>query len=150
MSMRWVLAMPTHWAMAQREDDVGLLDLDGKPLIAGHSERWGPPLEAQLRAAGGKPNVVFRTDIHGTIVSLVAAGVGAALLPAYSVAPKEGSIAVRGLRDLPLTGTLGLFWHRERELTPPAEQLRSTLREVCGQLEDGHLSLQAVRAEQRS
>jgi hypothetical protein len=30
---------------------------------------------------------------------------------------------------------LGLFWHRERQLTPVAEQLRSTIREICERLE---------------
>lgn len=146
MRVRWVLAVPAHWSLARAEGRVDVLNLADKPLIASHSRRLGPPLEASLRAAGGKPNVVFRTDIQETVLALVAAGMGAALLPASNVSRTESAIGVLELDGLPLQRDLGLFWHRERQLTPIAEQLRSTLRELCGRLEDEeqHLERPAV------
>lgn len=136
MRVRWVLAVPAQWSMA-RDDDatVSVLDLADKPLIAGHSQRAAPPLEARLRDAGHKPNVVFRTDIYETVLSLVAAGVGAALLPAHSVNRADAAIGVLKLDDVPMHRELGIFWHRARPLTPVGEQLRATIREICERLE---------------
>lgn len=131
LSERWVLAVPSNWAMARAGDEVRLADLERKPLIGGHSARAAPPLEAQLRAAGCRPNVVFRTDLDSTVQSLVAAGVGAALLPADTVAGGTTGITVLPLSGITLNRAIGLFWHRERELTPAADRFRTTLREIC-------------------
>lgn len=140
LRMRWVLAVPSNWTMA-REKSVRLLDLVDKPLIGRHSQRSVPPLEAQLRASGHEPNVVFRTDIDETVRSLVAAGVGAAPLPAYSVARREPAISVLKLDGVRLTQSIGLFWHRERHLAGAAEEFRAITCEVCERLHlDRHWS----------
>ena len=130
--VRWVLAAPSRWSIALRGDALRLADLAGKPLVARHCGRSGPPLEAQLTAAGHEPNVVFRTDLDETVRALVAGGVGAGLLPTYGVDPHEASITTRAIEDLPLTQAIGLVWHRERELSPAAAELRAVTLEACG------------------
>src|SRR5262249_54891532 len=82
---RWVLGAPAGWPLGARGDAIRLSERAGRPLVGRHGERSGPPLEAQLHAAGHEPNVVFRTDLDGTVRELVAAGVGAGLLPSYGV-----------------------------------------------------------------
>jgi DNA-binding transcriptional LysR family regulator len=132
LRVRWVLAAPAGWPIVHRDEALRLADLAGKPLIARHSPRSGPPLEAELHAAGHPPHVVFRTDIDDTVRSLVGAGVGAGLLPTFGVDPADDAIAVRTLDDLALTQTIALLWHRERVLSPAAAELRTTTLEVCG------------------
>jgi DNA-binding transcriptional LysR family regulator len=132
LRVRWVLAAPSHWPIAQRGDALRLADLAGKPLVGRHDARTGPPLEAQLRAAGHEPNVVFRTDLDETVRALVGAGVGAGLLPTFGVDPHDAAIATRPLEDLPLTQPVALVWHRERVLSPGADELRRVVQEACG------------------
>jgi DNA-binding transcriptional LysR family regulator len=83
------------------------------------------PVRDELRPEArlpGVPRIVFRSNDDATIHGLVAAGIGAALLPRLSVDP-----AYPGVRALPL-GTrlpprrIGLAWHRDRELPPAAAE----------------------------
>jgi DNA-binding transcriptional LysR family regulator len=132
LRVRWVLATPSRWPLAQRGDALRLADLAGKPLVGRHDERSAPPLEAQLRAAGHEPNVVFRTDLDDTVRALVGAGVGAGLLPTFGIDPHDAAIVTRPLEDLSLTQSVALVWHRERVLCPAAAELRTVVCEVCG------------------
>lgn len=132
LRVRWVLAAPAAWPLTHRDEPLRLADLAGKPLVARHSPRSGPPLEAELHAAGHEPNIVFRTDIDDTVRALVGAGFGAGLLPTFGVDPADDTIATRTLDDLVLTQTIAVLWHRERVLSPAAAELRATTLEVCG------------------
>jgi DNA-binding transcriptional LysR family regulator len=147
LRVRWTLALPASWALARAGREVQLADLGGVPLIGRHGERSGPALEPYLREAGYEPNVVFRTDIDATVRSLVAAGVGAALLPTFSIAEHDPAITVRPLDGIPLTQVIGLFWHRERQLAAAAEQFRATTCEVCGRLDRERPAVEAASAD---
>lgn len=132
LRVRWVLATPSHWSIAQRGDALRIADLAGKPLVGRHDPRSGPPLEARLRADGHEPNVVFRTDLDETVRALVGAGVGAGLLPTFGVDPRDAAIVTRPVEDLSLTQSVALLWHRERVLSPAAAELRAVVVETCG------------------
>lgn len=131
LRVRWVLATPARWSLGPRGDAIRLADLARRPLVGRHGERGGPPLEAQLHAAGHEPNVVFRTDLDDTVRTLVAAGVGAGLLPSYGVPDDDPAIATHTLENVPLAQSIALFWHRERVLSPAAAELRSVVGELC-------------------
>jgi DNA-binding transcriptional LysR family regulator len=66
--------------------------------------------------------VVFRSNDDATIHGLIAAGVGAALLPRLSV-----DRTYPGVRAIPLGNRLparriGIAWHRDRDLAPAAAE----------------------------
>jgi DNA-binding transcriptional LysR family regulator len=145
LRVRWVLALPAAWALAPAGGRIALAELADRPLIGRHDAHVGPPLEAELRALGIEPQIAFRTDIDETIRALVAAGMGAAALPAFSVDEHDPAITAVTVEDLPLAEMVGLLWHHERVLSAGAATLRDVMREVCGRL-DGERARVRARA----
>jgi len=106
----YVLLVSAKSELAQR-DGVPLRTLTGLPLIG-----WRTTNEPDrfLRGHVSDLNVVFRTDDNGTLMSLVAEGLGAAVVPSLVVNPRNEALVA-----LPLGGrlpprVLGLVWHRDR------------------------------------
>lgn len=118
---RLVLVVPPGHRLRGRRR-VALAELAGEELVTtppgfGHRRL----VDDLLRAAGVSPSVAFESEDLTTIVGLVAAGLGVAVVPDV-VAARSGAEAV------PLAGaarrTIGLTWRADREPTPPAERLR--------------------------
>jgi DNA-binding transcriptional LysR family regulator len=108
-----------------------LADVARLPLIAYDRVRDATRPETHLR---GTPRVVFRSNDDETIHGLVAAGMGAALLPALSV--DRGHPGVRAVElgpELP-PRVIGLAWHRDRELPPAAGEFVAITQAVCEEL----------------
>ena len=118
---RLVLVVPPHHRLRGRRR-VRLAELVEDELVTtppgfGHRRL----VDDLLRAAGVAPAVAFESEDLTTIVGLVAAGLGVAVVPDV-VAERAGADAVA------LAGgavrTIGLTWRLGRELTPPAERFR--------------------------
>jgi DNA-binding transcriptional LysR family regulator len=108
-----------------------LADVAALALIAYDRVRDATRPETQLR---GTPRVVFRSNDDETIHGLVAAGMGAALLPQLSV--DHGHPGVRAVElgaGLP-PRVIGLAWHRDRELPPAAGEFVAITQRVCEEL----------------
>lgn len=118
---RLVLVVPPSHRLRRRRR-VGLAELAEEELVTtppgfGHRRL----VDDLLRAAGVAPSIAFESEDLTTIVGLVAAGLGVAVVPDV-VAERAGADAVA------LSGggrrTIGLTWRLDRPLTPPAERLR--------------------------
>jgi DNA-binding transcriptional LysR family regulator len=106
-------------------------DVARLPLIAYDRVRDVTRPETHLR---GTPRVVFRSNDDETIHGLVAAGMGAALLPQLSVDRSyPGVRAVEIDVELP-PRVIGLAWHRDRDLLPAAREFVATSERVCAEL----------------
>jgi DNA-binding transcriptional LysR family regulator len=72
-----------------------------------------------LQQRGVSPDVVFRSDDNGTVLGLVAAGLGAGLLPSLCVSTYDlrSNLVARQLEPPELVRRGGLAWHRT---SPPA------------------------------
>lgn len=79
-------------------------------------------VEELARQAGFTPNIVFEGDEVSTLVGLVGAGFGVALVP-ESVAHIRGRAIPVKLRTGPLR-TIGIAWVRNRYLSPAVEAFR--------------------------
>jgi DNA-binding transcriptional LysR family regulator len=106
----YVLLVSAKSELADR-DGVPLRTLAGLPLIGWRTT--GEP-DRFLRGHVSDLNVVFRTDDNGTLMSLVAEGIGAAVVPYLVVNPRNPALVA-----LPLGGrlpprVLGIVWHRDR------------------------------------
>jgi molybdate transport repressor ModE-like protein len=113
---------------------VTIRQIAALPLIGFRSCRNDHRIEAQLRARGFEPSVVFRSDDNSTVQALVAAGVGAALMPRLTVDLDNLRTACVDVTELFPPRLLGLVWHRDREQSPAVRAVIDVARQVCGEL----------------
>ncbi len=119
---RLVLVVPPRHRLRTRRR-VSLAELGGEELVTtppgfGHRSL----VDGLLREAGVAPTVSFESQDLATIVGLVAAGLGVAVVP-EAFAGQDGTIGVaisaEGARR-----TIGLTWRSDRDLPPPAVAFR--------------------------
>jgi molybdate transport repressor ModE-like protein len=130
----YVLVLPTDSPLARRKEAPTLAEIGELPLIGFPFCRGSMHGEDRLRAAGLEPNVVFRSDDNGTLVGLVAAGVGVALVPRLVVEPRP-DVVVRELDALVPPRVVAIAWHRDRYRSAAASAFVDTARTVCSELE---------------
>ncbi|MDQ7808665.1 LysR family transcriptional regulator [Amycolatopsis sp. A133] len=111
--------------------------LDDVPMVAWpltHHQRW---LERTLARAGAQPRFVFRTTGHETILSMVRAGIGWAVLPWLALhghdAWSDDQLAIHGLKPAP-TREVSLYWPAGRTASPLAVRAREIAVDVAGEL----------------
>jgi molybdate transport repressor ModE-like protein len=102
---------------------VTIREIAALPLIGFRSCRNDHRIEAQLRARGFEPSIVFRSDDNPTVQALVAAGVGAALMPRLTVDVDHDGTNCIDVGELFPPRLLGLVWHRDRQQSPAARAL---------------------------
>ena len=102
---------------------VRVKQLDDAPMIAWpptYHQRW---LEQTLASAGAQPRIVFRTAGHETILSMVRAGIGSAVLPGLALygsdAWSDARLSIHHLRPSP-TREIYLHWPARRTHSPLA------------------------------
>jgi DNA-binding transcriptional LysR family regulator len=129
-----VLIVPADSPLVRRRRPPSLREVAGMPLIGNRLCRSAHQIEHRFRDAGLEPRIVFRSDDNGTIQGLVAAGVGAALVPLLTVDTGHEGTAVLGLADVP-PRTIGIAWHRDRYRSPAARAFVELAEDVCARVE---------------
>ncbi|MGH2999972.1 MAG: LysR family transcriptional regulator, partial [Gaiellaceae bacterium] len=107
----YVLLVSSKSELAGREGPLPLRSLSGLPLIGWRTT--GEP-DTYLRGRVADLNVVFRTDDNGTLMSLVAEGIGAAVVPLLVANPRNPALVALPLGGRLAPRTLGIVWHRDR------------------------------------
>lgn len=142
-SLRWVrlLTEPLVLVVGARHALAGsgslaLARLTGEPMVAlrGPSP-FRDAADELLGAAGVDPVVAFEADDLATVQGFVAAGLGAAVVPASAV---DGRCAVLGLTDAGAARDLGMVWSTERRMLPAATLFRDHVLTTAGR---GHLAV---------
>ena len=107
----YVLLVAADSALAERETAPPRRELEGLPLIA-----WRSSTHAEDTLRGRVPNlrVVFRTDDNGTLVGLVAEGLGVAVVPRLVVNPRNPAVRALPFGNRIPPRLIGLAWHRDR------------------------------------
>jgi LysR family hydrogen peroxide-inducible transcriptional activator len=98
------------------------------PLITFRDCRSTEFALASLRSTGAEPRVVFRSDDNEIVQGMVAAGLGAGLIPSLAVSPHD-DLVMLDLDGFPPRVT-SIAWHRERSLSPAAELFIDVARRV--------------------
>ncbi|TCO64716.1 DNA-binding transcriptional LysR family regulator [Actinocrispum wychmicini] len=116
---------------------VGVKLLDNAPMVAWpptYHQRW---LERTLARAGARPRVVFRTTGHETILSMVRAGIGWAVLPWLALhghdAWSDDQLSIHRLTPSPAR-ELSLYWPAGRTESPLAIRTREIAIDVARDL----------------
>ena len=115
---------------------VTLQELDGLDVVE-------PPqgvscsltLERAWAASGASRHAVFRTDDNLTVMRMVGAGIGHALVPRLAAEPGlDADVEIVPLEGEYLTRRIGIFWHRDRYRSRAAETFVEIAREVGAQI----------------
>ena len=97
--------------------------LDDAPMVAWPANAHQTWLERTLASNGARPRIVFRTTGHETLVSMVRAGVGSAVLPWLALhgsdAWSDDQLSIHRLRPAPVS-TWSLYWPAGRTQSPLA------------------------------
>jgi DNA-binding transcriptional LysR family regulator len=100
------LAVSVNHPFAQR-GTVRLVELDGQPYIDRmHCELWGETRQL-FESKACQPRIVYRADREEWVISLIAAGLGVAIMPEWQDIP---AVAYIPIVDLPLHRTVSLSW----------------------------------------
>ena len=122
-----VLALARSHPLAKRRT-ISVGDLRDVPLVMfreGYDLRNAT--EAACRAAGFAPTFAVEGGEMDGVLRLVAAGLGAAIVPSLVVEPRGPLHAVR-IAQSALTRTVGLAHRRDRRLSRAAQELVETVR----------------------
>ena len=123
---QYMLLVPADSPLAARETAPPTREIATMPLIG-----WRTTHDQEIPGA----EYVFRTDDNGTVLALVAAGIGVAIAPRLVLGPDQ-----QGIAALPFGGrrpprVLTLAWHRERYRSPAAAAFIEIALELAAELE---------------
>jgi DNA-binding transcriptional LysR family regulator len=111
-----LVVAPGHELAGQRS--LPIERLDGEPLIAfQHGSSVRAVVDRALAAAGARPRIALEGTDLALVRSLVAEGIGLAILPRSFAELPGPPLAVRQLRP-PLRMTVALWWRGDRHLSP--------------------------------
>ena len=114
----YVLLVPAGDPLAQRESAPSLRELSGMPLVTWR--QIGEP-ETYLRGRVPDLNIVFRSDDNGTLIGLVAEGLGYAIVPQLVVNPRNPAYVALPFGNRIPPRHLGIVWHRDRYKSAAAD-----------------------------
>lgn len=110
----YVLLTPADWPLARSPQPVGLRELAGMRLIGDEDSPVSRLLEDELRAAGIEAEWVFRSGRNGVVRAMVAAGMGAALVPRSAVEEGDERAVALELEAGLTPRTLIVYWRVDR------------------------------------
>jgi DNA-binding transcriptional LysR family regulator len=138
----YVLVVPAESPLAASES-ASLADLGDLPLIGNRACRSTDLAESELRIRGVESAVAFRSDDNGTVQGMVAAGVGAALVPLLAVEPQDERVRVLALEPEIPPRRIAFAWHRDRHRSPAARAFVQAAVALCADLQP-QLELRAL------
>ena len=118
-------------------DRVALRDLDDAAIVAWPATCDQPRLEQELLSSGGRLRIVFRSASNETLLSMVRAGMGWAILPWLALAEAWSDDRLRVHRLTPEPAR-EIYLHRPagRTASPLAIRASEIAREIAGGLSD--------------
>ncbi|MFE3036405.1 LysR family transcriptional regulator [Streptomyces canus] len=117
---------------------VSLDRLDGTPMVAWPLTCDQPLMEQALARSGASPRIVFRSAVNDTLLSMVRAGLGSALLPWLAVrgadVRSDDRLRVHELRPSLPPREIYLHWQAGRVHSPLASRAVEVAVEVAAAL----------------
>lgn len=120
----YVLLAPASWSLPSQPDADELAALPLVGVDCGVKE--------ELRALGVERGTLPHSTGDAAVRELVAAGLGAAILPRLSVVPRVPRTVTVELDHVLRPRQLVLYWHRGRRMSPSLDAFLAAAAEVCG------------------
>ena len=115
------LALPAGHPLARDRGAIDLTACAGQPWITWTPGQFGHDwLVHTLRSLGAEPAIAHTAGEHQTILALVAAGLGVALMPRLGREPAPEGVAIRTLRPT-VTRTVYAAWPADTTGGPPCK-----------------------------
>lgn len=117
--------------LAQGDEPLPLSALAGEPMIhfpPGEGSAMNEQVTGLCRAAGFEPRIEQEANQNGTILALIAAGLGVSVLPHSFCRLRMPELHVRPLAD---TGATSAGWLAYRDRTPLARNLVRIMRSMA-------------------
>ncbi|HEX8104276.1 MAG TPA: LysR family transcriptional regulator [Solirubrobacteraceae bacterium] len=130
----FVVLAPAGHELARRGRRVSLSELAGLPLITWRTCRCLPEIEALIAAAGEPPDVTHRSDDNGTLVGLVAAGEGVALVSRVVADATPADVVALEIDEYVPPRRFALAWRDDRLLPQAREAFAAVVAEACSAL----------------
>lgn len=112
--------------------------LDGRPMVAWPLTCDQPLMEQAVARSGARPLIVFRTAVNDTLLSMVRAGLGSALLPWLAIRgagiSSDDRLSVHALRPSLPPREIYLHWRAGRVPSPLAARAVEIAVEVAAGL----------------
>lgn len=122
------VAMRRDHPLARRRG-LRLADLQDEPLVSvSHASRNRVLVDEQLAGGGARPLPWLEANHILTLLALVEAGLGLAIVPASALAPRHPVLKTVPLAGLALQRQIGLLSLQGRRLTPVAQRFYDQLR----------------------
>jgi DNA-binding transcriptional LysR family regulator len=124
MTDPYVLLAPASWSLPPQPDADELAAL---PLVGVDDH-----VKEELRALGAEHRTLPHSTGHAAMRELVAAGLGAAILPRLSAVPRVPRTVTVELDHVLRPRLLVLYWHRDRRMSPSLDAFLAAAADVCG------------------
>ena len=131
----FVLLAPCDSSVADQPTPLTLEAIAEQTLIGLGMCPEATIVERYFSRQGLNLDFVFRSSDNGTVLGLVAAGVGAALVPGLLVEPADSSTVALAIDPRIPVRQIAVAWHRDRQLTSAAETFVLAAAEACRDLE---------------
>ena len=129
----YVLVVQASSEQAKLGRPISPQEISELPLIGFRHCRSTVAAEEYLRAAGGEPRWVFRSDDNTTVQAMVRAGIGVALVPRLTVDESDEQCVILPT-DVP-PRVLTLAWHRDRYRSAAQVAFAEIAADVCRELQ---------------
>jgi DNA-binding transcriptional LysR family regulator len=139
----YVLLVQAGSELAARDSAPPLRDLAGMPLVTWR--HLGEP-ETSLRGRVPDLNVIFRSDDNGTLVGLVAEGLGVAVVPQLVVNPRNPAYVALPFGNRIPPRRLAIVWHRDRYRSAAAHAFVELARDLSAESSASAASTSPPRA----
>ena len=122
------VVVPADHPLAER-GSVTIADLADQPFVTAREGHWLRRLLDRLFAARGlTPKIVCVSDEHSAIASLISAGLGIGLVPAFARrAAGHAPVAWLAVDSPDCRRAVTLYWRTDSHLSPAARLLRTTV-----------------------
>ncbi|WP_216216678.1 LysR family transcriptional regulator [Amycolatopsis aidingensis] len=120
---------------------VDLSELDGAPMVAWPPDCAQPALEEELATNGIHPRIVFRAAGNETVLSMVRAGLGSAILPRLAIQAADTTtgrdLSIHALRPQVAQREIYLVRHAYRTPSPLAARAAQLAAEIAANRASG-------------